>query len=306
VDWAAVAPLASAFVPGQLTITGQRQIAINFTSTYPANEPNGLLAHLNSQASLGFDRVTYMGFDCGSTQLDLHAQDGLMTIGPVSTTVNNGKLNFTGNANFRQSPAVLAAPTLQHVAQGIQINEQTAQTLLKYVNPIFADAVSVSGTANFDVQQMAIPLLGSHARDQAQLNGTIWIDQLQLGASGILNQILGVVGQSTRGQVLTIHPTVLVLEKGVLRYDDMQIDLGQNPVNFRGSIGLDGTLNMTVVLPYTLTGRLVRVGQPEMKDRIVVPLTGTVDKPQLNLQNLVKSQLQDQLLKGLGDLLKKP
>jgi hypothetical protein len=106
--------------------------------------------------------------------------------------------------------------------------------------------------------------------------------------------------------VLTIHPTVLVLEKGVLRYDDMQIDLGQNPVNFRGSIGLDGTLNMTVVLPYTLTGRLVRVGQPEMKDRIVVPLTGTVDKPQLNLQNLVKSQLQDQLLKGLGDLLKKP
>ena len=149
------------------------------------------------------------------------------------------------------------------MAQGIQINEQTAQTLLKYVNPIFADAVSVSGTANFDVQQMAIPL-SRQARDQAQLNGTIWIDQLQLGASGILNQILGVVGQSISGQVLTLHPTVLVLQKGVLRYDDMQIDIGQNPVNFRGSIGLDGTLNMTVVLPYTLTGRLVRVGQPEM------------------------------------------
>jgi hypothetical protein len=306
VDWAAVAPLASSFVPGQFSITGQRQIAINFASTYPANEPNGLLAHLNSQASLGFEHAAYMGFDFGSTQLDLHAQDGLVTIGPVATTVNNGKMNFTGDANFRQSPAVLAAPTLQHVAQGVQINEQTAKTLLKYVNPIFADAVSVSGTANFDVQQMTIPLLGSHARDQAQLNGTIWIDQLQLGASGILNQILGVVGQSTRGQVLTVHPTALVLQKGVLRYDDMQIDIGQNPVNFRGSIGLDGALNMTVVLPYTLTGRLVRVGQPEMKDRIVVPLTGTVNKPQLNLQNLVKSQLQEQILQGLGDLLKKP
>jgi hypothetical protein len=303
-DWAAVAPLTSTFVPGQLSITGQRQIAINFTSAYPASEPNGLLAHLNSQASLGFDRAAYLGFDFGSTQLDIRAQDGLITIGPVSTTVNNGKMNFLGNANFRQPPGTLVTPALVHLAQGIQINEQTAQTLLKYVNPIFADAVSVSGIANFDVQQMAIPL-NSHAKDKAQLNGTIWIDQLQLGTSGILNQILGVVGQSTRGQVLTVHPTALVLQKGVLHYDDMQIDIGQNPVNFRGSIGLDGALNMTVVLPYTLTGRLVRVGQPEMKDRIVVPLTGTVNKPQLNLQKLVESQLQEQIMKGLGDILKK-
>ncbi|MCX5645779.1 MAG: hypothetical protein NTZ17_14040 [Phycisphaerae bacterium] len=305
VDWAALAPLAATFVPGQLSIAGQRQIALDFTSTYPARKPNGLLAHLNGQGSLGFDSAAYMGFDFGSTQLEVRAQDGLVTIGPVATTVNNGKLNFTGDANFRQPPGVLATQTLVHMAQGVQINQQTAQTLLKYVNPLFADAVSVSGTANFDVRQMAIPLQGSHARDQAQLDGTIWIDQLQLGTSGILNQILSVVGQSTRGQVLTVHPTALVLQKGVLRYDDMQIDIGQNPVNFRGSIGLDGTLNMTVVLPYTLTGRLVRVGQPEMKDRIVVPLTGTVNKPQLNLQNLVKSQLQEQVMKGIDDLLKK-
>jgi len=304
VDWAAVAPLVSAFVPGQLSITGQRQVAINFTSTYPASEPNGLLAHLNSQASLGFDRAAYMGFDFGPTQFDIRAQDGLMTIAPVSTTVNNGKLNFTGNANFKQSPAMLVTPTLVHLAQGVQINEQTARTLLKYVNPIFADAVSVSGTANFDVQQMTIPL-GPNVKDKAQLNGTIWIDKLQLGTSGILNQILSIVGQSTRGQVLTVHPTALVLEKGVLRYDDMQIDIGQNPVNFRGSIGLDGTLNMTVVLPYTLQGRLVRVGQPQAGDRIVVPLTGTINKPKLNLQKLVETQLQDQILKGIDDLLKK-
>jgi hypothetical protein len=151
---------------------------------------------------------------------------------------------------------------------------------------------------------MAIPL-GAHARQKAQLNGTIWIDQLQLGASDILNQIFAIVGQSIRGQVLTLHPTALVLQDGVLRYDDMQIDIGQNPVNFRGSIGLDGALNMTIVLPYTLTGRLVRVGQPQMAERIVVPLTGTIEKPQLNLQKLVESQLQEQIMRGLGDLLKK-
>ena len=62
---------------------------------------------------------------------------------------------------------------------------------------------------------------------------------------------------------------------------------------------------MTVVLPYTITGKLVRVGQSEMQDRIVVPLSGTIEKPKLNLQNLVKSQIEEQLKKGLGELLKK-
>jgi hypothetical protein len=304
VDWAALAPLVSTFVPGQLSIAGQRPVALNFTSTYPVGEPNGLLAHLNGQGALGFDRATYLGFDFGSTQLEVRAQDGLVTLGPVATTVNQGQLNFTGNANFQQPPGVLRTPALVHMAQGVQINDETSRALLKYVNPIFANAVSVSGIANFDVQQMAIPL-GAHARQKAQLNGTIWIDQLQLGASDILNQIFAIVGQSIRGQVLTLHPTALVLQDGVLRYDDMQIDIGQNPVNFRGSIGLDGALNMTIVLPYTLTGRLVRVGQPQMAERIVVPLTGTIEKPQLNLQKLVESQLQEQIMRGLGDLLKK-
>ena len=304
VDWAAVHPLVSAFVPGQLSLTGQKPVAVNFTSTYPSNEINGLLAHLNSQASLGFDRAGYMGFDFGSTQLDVRAQDGLMTIGPVSTTVNNGKLNFVGNANLRASPAMLMTPALVHVAQGIQINEQTAKTLLKFVNPIFADAVDVSGIANLDVRQLAIPL-AADARTRAEMNGTIWIDKMQLGASSLLSQIFSIAGQNVRGQILTLHPTVLVLQKGVLRYDDMQIDIGQNPVNFRGSIGLDETLNMTIVLPYTLEGRLVRVGQVQATDRIAVPLTGTLSKPKLNLQKLVELQLQGQIQRGLEELFKK-
>ena len=134
------------------------------------------------------------------------------------------------------------------------------------------------------------------------MNGTIWIDKMQLGASSILSQIFAIAGQNIRGQVLTLHPTVLVLQKGVLRYDDMQIDIGQNPVNFRGSIGLDETLNMTIVLPYTLEGRLVRVGQVQAADRIAVPLTGTLSKPKLDLQKLVELQLKGQIQRGLGEL----
>jgi len=307
-DWAAVAPLVSGLVPGSLSITGQRQVALNFTSTYPANEPNGLLANLNGQASLGFDRAAYLGLDFGPTEFDIRVEDGRMTIGPIAATVNNGKLHFTGRADLDRTPALLTVPETLQLVQAVQINEQTAQTLLKYVNPIFADAVRVSGIANLEVQKMAIPL-GENIRQRAELTGTIWIDQLQLGTSSILNQILAVVGRSISGQILTVRPTVLTLQNGVLRYDDMQIEIGDNPVNFRGSIGLDGALNLTVVLPYTLQGRLVRVGEAQPGERITVPLTGTITQPQLNLQKLVETQLkqrlEEQILKGLEGLFKR-
>jgi hypothetical protein len=305
VDWATVAPLMSGLVPGQLSIGGRRQISANFESTYHRNDPNAMLANLTGKASLGFDRAAYMGLDVGPADINIQVDNGLMRIGPVSTTVNNGKLDFVGQANLREKSIVLTVPSPAHVVQGVQINKETTEKLLKYVNPIFADAVSVAGIASFDLQQLAMPLT-SGARTGTQLTGTLSINQLQLGASNILNQILSVSGQSIRGQMMTIHPTNLVLQNGVVRYEDMQIDVGNNPINFRGSVGLNGALNMTVVLPYTLEGRTVRVGQQvPVSERIAVPLTGTISKPELNLQKLLQLQLQGQIFKGLQDLLQK-
>jgi len=303
-DLAAVGQVASNFLPGTLDLAGQRQVSLNFTSTYPTNEPNALLANLNGKTSLSFDRAAYMGFDFGPAEMPIQVANGLMRIGPLATTVNNGKVNFVGQVNLRQRPIVLTIPVPTHLVQAIQINQQTSERLLKYINPIFADVASITGVANFDLAQLAVPLT-SDAKNAAELTGTLSIDKMQLGASNILNQILSIGRQSVRGQTMTVHPTKLVLQKGVVRYDDMQIDIGDNPVNFRGSVGLNEALNMTVVLPYTLEGRTVRVGQEQGVTRITVPLTGTITKPQLNLQNLIQSQFQEQILKGLEDLLKK-
>ena len=305
VDWAAVSPLVAGFVPGQLSLVGQRQVSLNFTSTYPANEPNLLLANLNGKTAFGFDQARYMGLDFGPTEVNIQVQNGLMQIQPFSTAVNNGKLNFAGQADLRKTPAILTIAAPQHLVQAVQINTETTERLLKYVNPVFANAVNVTGIANFDLEQLAVPLTSGGAA-KPEVTGTLWIDKLELGASNILNDILKVGGQSLRGEVLTVHPTNLVLRNGVVQYSDMQIDVGNNPINFRGSVGPNGVLNLSVVLPYTLEGRTVRVGQEQgAGQRIVVPLTGTVTKPQLNLQELVKSQLQQQIQKGLEELFKK-
>jgi hypothetical protein len=82
---------------------------------------------------------------------------------------------------------------------------------------------------------MSIPLAAG-ARNLAQFDGTLWIDNLQLGTSSILNQIFSIAGQSIRGQTLTVHPTAPFCRRASAM--TTCTDTGQNPVNFRGSIGL--------------------------------------------------------------------
>ncbi|MBP7053770.1 MAG: DUF748 domain-containing protein [Phycisphaerae bacterium] len=300
VDWAAVAQVASAFTDETLDIAGQRQVSLNFASTYPADDPNGFLKNLDSTASLGFDRAAYKGLNFGSTQIDLQVTKGSLQIKPFTTTVNEGKVNFAAQADLRWQPILLKASGPLQVAQGVRITPEMTGSLLKYVNPIFADAVGASGVVNLDAQSLTIPLTGTDNRSM-QLDGTIGIQQLRLQAS-LLNKILSVIKESVRDQVLTIQPTKLVLQNGTLRYENMQVDVGDNPVTFSGAIGLDERLDMTVLLPYTFEGRTVRVGDKGQESkRISVPLTGTLSTPQLNIQRL----LETQILQGFGELIKR-
>jgi hypothetical protein len=88
-----------------------------------------------------------------------------------------------------------------------------------------------------------------------------------------------------------------VLADGVLSYDNMQMNVENKAVNFSGKIGLDKSMRMNVTLPWTRSGQ-----------RIMLPLKGTVDKPQIDVGKLVEDQLQQelerQIKKGLEKILK--
>ena len=100
-----------------------------------------------------------------------------------------------------------------------------------------------------------MPIVGGTKND-IEIIGTISADKVKLGSSDLLGQLLTATGSKFGGEEITIHPTKFALQKGFLRYDDMQVDVGKNPFNFKGVIGLDKTLNMTVTVPYGPGGKV--------------------------------------------------
>lgn len=304
-DWQAISNITSQFIPQGFNLKGQRNDTLQFNSTYPANKPDQLMANLNSSLSTGFDAADYMGFYFGKTDVSVDIKTGIMNIKPFSSTVNNGTLSFAGSADFNKTPSLLQTPNTIQILKDIQINDETTKILLKYINPIFADAVNVTGIINFNCEEMVMPLTGGSTKNIAMI-GTMEISQLRLQTSNVLNQILTFIGLGQQ-QIITIRPTKFTIADEILRYDDMAMELGQYPLNFKSAkinIGPSQKMNMDVILPYTTEGKLVNLEQASSTSRITVPIAGTVSSPSIKLEKIIESQIKDQLENVLRDKLK--
>ncbi|MHC5059931.1 MAG: hypothetical protein ACYTFK_02445 [Planctomycetota bacterium] len=301
-DLAAVSMTASAFIPEGLQMEGKRKSNIKIESEYIPDKEGDLLANLNTQTKLGFDKAAYKGLNFGPTEMDVKVAEGLLTIEPFTSPVNNGKVNLAAKVNFKEKPMFLETPGPMQIIEKVNINDETSREMLMYLNPIFANAVNVRGTANLHCDKLRIPLAGATRNDLVMI-GTVGIDRMRLEASDLLGQIVSLTGG--RGVNMTMLPTKFVLQKGFLRYDNMQINIGDAPVNFAGAIGLDKSLDMDVTLPYTSALESINVGE-SAADRITLPIEGTLNNPRINLQRLLEKQgqklIEDALQKGLEKL----
>jgi hypothetical protein len=295
-DWKAVSGMISAVMPSGLAIEGKRNDTISFSSKYPAKDTNAMLANLNAQAKVGFDKASYMGLNIGATPLEVKAVKGLVTLTPFTTTVNNGQFNFGGSVDFKQKPAIFRTPGPLHIVKDVQINDAVANMLLAKVNPIFAGANQTSGLVNFDCNKMAVPVVGGRPED-ADIAGTISLTQVRM-QSGLLAAILTAMG--TTGDLITLHPTPFTVNGGFVRYSNMEFDIGRLPIYFNGIVPVDPDRkieNFSVVLPIPITGKITKVGG------MTVVIKGTPKKPELDIG---KTVIETGLQQGLEMLLEQP
>ena len=84
----------------------------------------------------------------------------------------------------------------------------------------------------------------------------------------------------------------------------MQIDVEDNPLNFRGRIGLDNSLSMDATLPWTQGFDNVKTGE-QSTDRITVPIEGRLDGPRINTGKFMEQQGRQLLEKELKKQLER-
>jgi hypothetical protein len=298
-EWKFVSTLLSAFMPSDLTIEGQNKTTVEFSSSWPADKPEELLANLSTKPiNVAFDKAEYRGFTVSQpSKIAVQFDKGLLDIPKFSMKVNDGTLTFAANADFTKSPTLLTIPEPLTILDKVKVDERVSIKLLQYLNPIFKDVDRFTGVATFSARKLAIPLKGAGPKDLL-LNGNFFVKDMRL-ASPIFTAIQKIMPGSTSGQ-MEILPTDITAINGLLRYNNMQLNAGNNPFNFVGRINLltKSIEGSSVITPYT-TGPTIQVGQENTPGRITIPFKGTYVNPELDLSKLLQQNLGSILEEGL-------
>lgn len=305
-DWKTVSALAP--VSG-LTVKGKRKDAFTFQSTYANDKPDQMLANLDAGGKIGFDGASYFGLNFGPTEMNMNIQKGLVNITIPQTTVNDGTMQFAGSIDLKEEPMFLRLKNAQPVLDKININDTVTSEFLAYTNPMFAGALRTSGIASVSFDELVIPLSKEDV-NLAKIDGKLAIDSMSMRPGPFLNQFLTVlqlfkVDTASFGADITVMPTEFLLNKGVLSYDSMKIVMSDRQFDFSGKIGLDESLNMSVALPWTITGDSIAPGE-QSKTAVRIPIGGTLKKPEFSTENLIRQQgeelIRDQIRRGLEGL----
>jgi len=296
-DLAQVSNIAGAFIPQGLQMEGKRTSNIKIESVYAPDEKGSFLANLNTAAKFGFDKASYKGLNFGPTQMEIKVTEGLLTIEPFSAPVNNGKLNFATIVDLRESPTRLKVPTPIQMVDKVRITDEMTNKLLIYLNPLFANQVGISGVGDFHCEKFVYPI-GKGVNKDIEIAGTVWIDDLRLKPLGLPGQIFTNQGE------FEIEKTYFTLQNGILKYDDMQLNVGDNPVNFSSVIDVEKeTYILKAQLPYTWEGKTVRVGQ-KVTDRITTPQIRGNLRDGLDWDKLVADVVEQILKRKAQELIK--
>ncbi|MEJ5260212.1 MAG: hypothetical protein WHS88_08495 [Anaerohalosphaeraceae bacterium] len=293
-DWKEVSSLVRPFLLDGLTLEGKRNDQFSFSVSKTSSGIDWQT--LAANGSFGFQRASYKGLSIGTVDLKLKADKGTAAIDLADTPVNNGVLRLAGDIDFKNQPPVFRLRKPMAVLEKVQINDELTRNLLEYVNPLFANASRVSGVADFSCEELVLPLQAER-KDLLKLKAVLALSQVTMRSDGFLKELLNVIGGDP-SVVLTLHPTPLSLDKEVLSYQNMQVDVGKNPIVFSGQVGLDRRLRMEMKMPWTLSGQTVRSGESP-SDQIVLPVRGTIDRPQVDWNRLLQLNLGRILLREL-------
>jgi hypothetical protein len=316
-DLADVSAVASAYLPEGIEVEGKRSDLFIFESEYPTTDKDKLIENLSASGKFGFERAKYMGMKIGKVDVAVDVKKGLLNIAPFSTSVNNGLLNFAGSVDLSKEPMVFTTPKPMQIIDKVEVDDEMGKALLKYLNPLFAEQTDLSGIASLHCEKFVMPLGGDTAITDAQVIGTVAMSDVMMKNRGLLGMIMSQgLGRTTMNADML--PAKIVLDKGIIRYDNMQMNIDKvYPINFRGGINLNkkpGKFeNMFAALPYSLKLRdgglkSLKVGDND-KGRILLPVKGNIDNPRIDwdevLKNIGRKAAEDFIQEGLGDFLKK-
>ena len=253
------------------------------------------------------DSIDAFGLGISATEIPLRVADE-SAVANLAATANGGQLNLQPTIDLRKEPYTLSLPPDSTILKDVEITDAMAEKLMSKIHPVFGDSVEAEGHVDLYMQHFSWPLDDKY-RDKTAFAGTLRLKGVRVNSTRLLTGLLALVG--VRGNEMNFGDLDIdfVARNGRIETSPIRLEIDGYPIELRGSVGFDKSLDYTARLPITpmLVGKKA---YPYLEGvTIDVPIRGNSAKPDIDENSLqkatagmVEQALQKSIEKGVQNL----
>ncbi|MCX5654745.1 MAG: hypothetical protein NTY65_08880 [Planctomycetota bacterium] len=209
---------------------------------------------------------------------------------PSQLMLAGGRMNLAARVNLKGPIARLIIAQPLKLLEEVPFSDPAVQDYLKFGIPLLVGgSVDPAGRVSVAIDSLDLPLAGPELAKGAG-TGSFTIDRFHTQLSGVLATFLTTSGLQTETKVQTLGPVAVRLQDSVFYIQQHDLVMVDNSVmRFQGRIGLDRTLTTSVDVPLSDAmlrkfGATTRTAAYFANQRLLLGVTGTIDKPRLDEQ----------------------
>ncbi len=251
---------------------------------------------ITGNGGLGWSRATLYGLPIGQGEIIASLADGILQFRPTDLEVSHGFVHINEQIRILPGPGELRLAK-GRLVERVLVTPEVCSTALKYVAPILADVTQTQGEFTVDIVGGRLPLGNPAGGDVV---GILTTDQAQVQAGPIAQQF-ATLARRLEGLLLARQPdldkpaAVLValdhenvdfrLVNGRVYHRNLKFTIAGLQITTQGSVGLDDSLEMLAEVGISDELLAQRPVLSALFSRpLQIPLSGTLNKPQLDLR----------------------
>ena len=285
--WPNVSALAAEKVEPDLKLTGGAR-PFHVKGPLTGNSLAAVLKGLDADVGLELASADAFGLKLGPAPLVVRCGKGAVTIDPVSTTLNGGRVVLRPGVDVDDTRGIALRLDSGSAINDAAINDEVSRRLLRYVVPMLDDATHVNGKISLAVEKGEIPLTGPPDR-RVNLTGRLTFQDVVFTPGKFASEVF-IMGGKPDNPGLKLNEAVdLAIADGRVNQKGLEIPVRRGAsVGLEGSVGFDQTLDLRAQVPVirSMLGPAAGLDKAVASHRVTVPIGGTVKQPRVNRQAL--------------------
>ena len=243
------------------------------------------------ESRLSADRLIFRGIDLHTLTLPFGYQQGKLHF-EATGALNGGELFLVADSDLTLDPALIKIPEKTRVLIDVGLERPLIENLLASIHPLFGVMAEPSG--HFDLRfDSFVWQIGEGEKDKGAFVGVFDLQGVSLESTGVLREILDVVGLGREPLSLADNELYCIGSKGRISCSPVRIAVAGSEIVISGSV-LDNKLDYLVEVPITAKSIAGQDASLPEGLRIKVPVTGTLKEPVIN-RPMIENSLQDLL-----------